>query len=147
MLTKQLMKQIGDDMSAAVKAIEEKYNITITRAGSRFGDETATVKFDLTLNDENGNTEDQFVKAFKANAQYIGFSEGDLGKSFVSSGKEFKLHGMTPRRCKYTMIATDGKGDLYKFTINDIKAFLNIGLSDKEIQDEINEEIQAEFIN
>lgn len=104
--------------------IERRYKVKISLDGGGSFDpsEHGSARWKLVATPVvDGEVKSREALEFERMATLYGFEPSDLGKTFMSRGRRFKITGLKTRRHKYPISAEcldDGKG--YKFPIDSV---------------------------
>ena len=109
------LKQLRESLNAAVSLVEEEHGVEIVVGNIKYIDHEATITVKVRTINESGESYDPMKADFLAYCSLFGFSQDDLGKTFVNHGKTFTISGMKPNNRRYPLIATDSAGNAYKF--------------------------------
>lgn len=100
---KSNLKQVRDDMSAALEAVAKKHGIQLSLGGITFSPESFSVKLTAVIpgdSAEAGASSGQVTKwaaSFKSQARLFGLKPEHLGKSVKIGSQEYVIAGMRPR--------------------------------------------------
>lgn len=112
--TKRGFNNFREDLKEALKALEEKHNVTISHGGIRYDDTLFTTKMTVTKNRTDGKDVQQ--AEFEMNCSLYGFKESDYKRKFVSLGETFQIIGFKTRARKMPVMAVSvSTGRRYKF--------------------------------
>jgi hypothetical protein len=104
-------KTLGEELTAVIQRAVNKYGITATYSGGRYGGHEARLSFDLTVGGATAKA------AASRDAEMLGAKFG-IGFHFKSGGHEFEVTGFSQRRPKYPVAAKRlSDGVAYKFTV------------------------------
>ena len=106
-----LRKEIND----ALKAIADKYDITILAGNASYNDGMVQYKLACTTKGENGEVETKEAKDFKKYASMYGLKVEDLGKEFPMGRDKYKITGLKPRSRNCIIAQKVGTTQGYKF--------------------------------
>ena len=112
-------RTISDEAEAALKAVAEKFGLTLIRSNGRFSPTNLTVKFDFQVTGDNGVS-----KKATQGAALLGLPEDCIGKQFKSGGRMFTITDINLRRRKYPVGGSGPQGGKYKFTVAQVMAGL-----------------------
>jgi len=113
------IKMISDELEKVVQKTMNKYGLTATRTGGKYGGHTGTVsfKFDVPAMAEKVALQD---------ARLLG-ANFSIGYEFVSNGENYKVVDFNLRRSKYPVSADNLRnGKSYKFTVDSINRKIEI---------------------
>lgn len=111
---KSNLRDLRDDMSAALLQVAQKHNILIIVGNARFEPSTATFKLELATKPNDGSAVPQ-TKAnidFKRYCGSFGLKPEHLGSPITHGGVQYKLAGLKPRAPKRPIVVVsmkDGK--------------------------------------
>ena len=104
-------KTLGEELTAVIQRAVNKYGITATYSGGRYGGHEARLSFDLTVGGATAKA------ASDRDAEMLG-AKFSVGFHFRSGGHEYEVTGFSMRRPKFPVSAkrlSDGAN--YKFRI------------------------------
>jgi hypothetical protein len=107
-------KALSEEATAALQRTLNKYGVTVTYGGGRYGGHTARLNFDLTVGGATGEA------AASRDAEVLGAKFG-IGFQFNTGGHEYEVTGFNLRRPKFPVSAkrlSDGAN--YKFRVEGI---------------------------
>lgn len=118
------MKEVGPnecrilraDLESHLFMLEEKFGLKIDIGKMTYSGTSVRMSIEAALVAENGLTLNRKAKDFEQLASLYGFEPDDLGKTFKSGGKEYRITGLNSRAGKMPVLAeclADGRG--YKF--------------------------------
>jgi hypothetical protein len=112
---KPLCRLLAADVEEALKAVGEKYGMTFSYEGGRYGDYTLDMKLKATIATAGGQPGD-----FAQHARLIGLPEDCWGKTFLSlaSGQTCTITGIKLNRRKYPVSATTEGGRQIKCPVD-----------------------------
>jgi len=113
------IKMISDELEKVVQKTMNKYGLTATRTGGKYGGHTGTVSFKLDVPAMAEKVAVQDARLLGAN-----FS---IGYEFVSNGENYKVVDFNLRRRKYPVSVDNLRtGKSYKFTVDSINRKIEI---------------------
>jgi len=116
---------VSSDIEKALKSVAIKYGINIRTGNGKFTKDT----FDLKLNIArvvSGKVISKEVNDFKKLASIYGLKASDLGRTFSTAGREFRITGLNTKAHKYPIMAECIKsGGSYKFPVKNVKLLLD----------------------
>lgn len=112
---KNEIENIRRDINAALKAIGEKYDVTILAGNASYNDDMVQFKLTCTTKGENGEVETKEAKDFKLYASMYGLKPEMLGKEFQYGRDRFQITGLKPRSQKCVIVKMVGTDKSYKF--------------------------------
>lgn len=124
-ITKDMLKQIREDINKALEPVGEKYGVKLTAGNASYTENNFTLKLEGAAVKEDGTVAAKDAEAFKRHAHLYGLSPDDLGRKFTSQGKEFTITGLNTKSGKYPIIGRDSNGKGYKFGADMVKFFLS----------------------
>jgi hypothetical protein len=119
-LSRATVKAISADAEQALQSVAKKYGLTVERGNGNFSSTSFMAKFEFSLAGENRD-----ATAFKTRAMMYGLKESDLGRSFKSNGETFTISGLATKAKKFPILATNSKGQTYKFSASNVKLYLS----------------------
>jgi hypothetical protein len=111
-ITRSALKVLKNDIDAALVALGEKHGVVLETGNGRFSPSNATVKLKISCINKGGEVLSKEAEDFKQDCWKFGLQPEDLGKSFRSNVKEWKVVGLLPRSRKYPVLCErlpDGK--------------------------------------
>tara|TARA_R110002020_G_scaffold8645_2_gene34354 strand:+ start:5290 stop:5724 length:435 start_codon:yes stop_codon:yes gene_type:complete len=134
-INKQALKSINADVASALKAVEEKYGISVNIKNAHYTDgTTGDAKLMYSIVSADGNTMTEEATAFKERIQYWDngnatqkLAAEDLFQKFTCQGKEFKVVGLRTRARKQPILAQEvSSGKEFIFTYESVlRAFIS----------------------
>lgn len=116
LLDSATIRQLRDEMNAALSPLADKYGITIRATSAKMGLNFAEFKVELTQ-EADPNTKTPEALLFEQFAQAIGFQKSDLGREFNLGRQTFKIAGYNPKATKNNMLVVEttprSKGGTY----------------------------------
>jgi hypothetical protein len=106
----------------ALSLIEKDLGVRFRIGNAKYDSSTATFKLEV-MDVVNGTVVTPEAEAFKRNAQFLGMEPCDLGKSFESNGRTFKVIGLRSGRSTKPVICTCG-GKEYVFKTDTVRIAL-----------------------
>lgn len=109
------LKLIGKALDAELTALFAKYGLKLANRSATVYPSSGEVKYRITLTDTNlkdasGNETTSEAERFKKEAFLYGLNPTDLGKTFRSGGREFKIEGLKGGRSrKSLLVSSNGK--------------------------------------
>jgi len=107
------------EMDAALKAIGDKYGITMDTGNIRYDVDRTNFNTSIKVRLGDGGVADVAAnnrREWDKYAPRFGLKSTDFGKTFVSNGQTFTLSGVKPRGKKYNVLAKNPAGKCYKFS-------------------------------
>jgi hypothetical protein len=123
-LERPTITHLQDRIDSTVQPLAKKLRVQVTRRGVTWFPESATFRLQLVLTRPDGEVVDEKAEDFKRMARVHGFREDDLGKTFHFNRKPFTLCGWARYSRRYTVLAKNPQGKIYKFAVADIKEAL-----------------------
>lgn len=105
------LRKVIEEVEAAVKAVGERYGISITRGSANFDATAATVKLEMVVlaavNSKQGDnpTVVKARRAWKQQAKAWCFVPERLGHLITYEGEQYRIEGLLPRRHRYPVLA------------------------------------------
>jgi hypothetical protein len=110
---------IGEELETVIQKAMNKYGLTATRTGVKYGGHTGTFSFKLDV-------PAMAEKIALNHARLLG-ANFSIGYEFVSNGENFKVMDFNLRRHKYPVSADNLRtGKSYKFTVDSINRKIEI---------------------
>ena len=128
---------LGDEVATLAKALEERYNVKVTRGKATYGSGgNMSIKVEIALIDEaTGTVATPEAEAFQqlAHSYGGGLQASDLGREFTSSGKRYKVIGLRPRAGKRPIICEEiATGKQFVFPAASVAQLLKFDASKNE---------------
>lgn len=123
-ITKSELKNFRNDFDAAVKALEEKYGVTVQLGNITFSEMKFTSKMTVTNKETKSGVSAEQAE-FNDLAPMYGFEPSDYLKEFVQGGRTYTFVGFNPRAKKspIKLRRDDGRG--VKCSVNSLKFSLS----------------------
>lgn len=121
------VRQVIAECEEAVRAVAEKYGLTLERQGRTFYRDHLPVKFQLHAHqtDAEGNKVDPRAKDFARYARYAGLPEDAFGQEFTNAGRTYRITGWNTRAKRYPVMGEDVRtGKTYKFPVDTVRRAL-----------------------
>lgn len=116
-MTKTKVQAIMKDMEKALKEIEKKHGVKITRSGNvRFSDIDFNAKFKVEV-DNQDVVEDKEREKFELYAKLEGFNPDGFGKTINDRGLVLKVIGFNTRAPKNPIRLEDENGRKYRMSL------------------------------
>ncbi len=116
--TPTVCRDVADEITASLTAIEEKYGIKIKRkGGGSYDGGSFTFKLEACTTSTDGQVNSKEATDFKRQATFYGLKPEYLEQEVILSGERVKIIGLSTRSRKYPILGTrlrDGK--TYKYT-------------------------------
>jgi len=125
-INKANLKNFRSDFATAMKSLEEEYGVSVSMKNISFTEDKFTTKLEVTNLSESGEVVDSTVEDFKKQARFYGLKVSDLGRTFVSQGRTFKVCGLKPSYRKYPVLAKSNTGKTFKFAADTVVEGLEI---------------------
>lgn len=120
--------RVREHVEKALASVGTEFGLVIKAHGGTFSPGALTMKIEFATVGDDGTAQTRDVEAFKRGALLYGLAPDDLGKTFRSSGRTFKITGLAARRSKRPIIATDTtSGKSFVFAAEDVRALLRAG--------------------
>jgi len=104
-ITRALLKELRQDIDAALKSVGEKHNVVLSVGRATFDALNATFKLEVAAIGEEGQVMSKMATDFQAYAGLWGLQSDDLNKTFTDFGGEtYKIVGGRPRASKNTIV-------------------------------------------
>ena len=131
MLDKNKVKDIRDEIKAALEEIAERHGVKVVGTTCSYTETGMNVPFKIEDSTEIAGVEwSPEEAAFLRKAHEFGLKPTDLGSEVEIQGNTWILSGLKPQNTKYPVLARrsfDGK--LFKFTVRDVVAGLRAARS------------------
>jgi len=112
---------LRNELEKELEVVGSKFGISFNVNTIRFSNKNMHCKLEGNLSD-NGSNESFLAIEFKEKCHKYGLKPEDLGKTFTSNDKSFKIIGLKVRNRKYPIIVEDiYTGKSYKFTENQVR--------------------------
>ncbi len=120
-INRSLLRMLRPKITEALVEVGKKHGVELTATNASFTGITGHFKIEIDLLDSSGKVLDREAEAFKLHATSYGLKAENLGQTFFSNGKPFTICGLNPRAHKFSILAKDSKGEIYKFTAHTVK--------------------------
>jgi hypothetical protein len=128
-ITKDLLRNLRDDINTALVETSNKYNVNL-RAGNVSYDPTlgtATIKLEVLTLTDDGEKRDIPAELFLKHADLLGLNKDDLNKEITISGRKFTVSGYKPKSRKNCILIKDvHSGKTFVTDIQTVKRQLSI---------------------
>lgn len=121
--TKATCRIVAQRIEALLKPLEEELGVAIQYKGGTFAAGNFVAKIELAKKSENGEIHTREADDFKALAPTYGLSPDDLGRTFRSGHREFKIVGLRIKATRHPIMAVSG-GKEYRFPAEDVRRLL-----------------------
>ncbi len=124
-LNKSFVRSFHAEAEQALQALAEKHGVNVRRTSGSFDSKNATLKFNVSVIDENGTVLTPEGESFKRNALQFGLQPADLFGTFFVNGTQYRITGLKTRRPKFPISAervSDGRA--FKFPLSSVE-FVN----------------------
>lgn len=113
------LRLINAEAAEALKAVAEKFGITLTTKGGRYSNaETGEIRFEIAVHKEteDGIVLDRKAIDFQRHAHLFGFEASDLHREFQDRGETYRIVGLAPKSPKFPVLAEQVRsGKTFKF--------------------------------
>ena len=110
------LEQIRKALEPHLQEIGRDLGIDIKAGRGVYAETSGTLKLELSSISDGGEVVTKEATAFKRDAMIYGFVAGDLGRTFESHGKTFKITGLNTRATKMPINAVEvSTSRAYKF--------------------------------
>lgn len=113
--TKSNLRVITSEIESDLVALGKKHGITFKTAGGRFTGNSATLKLEVTTNDENGESVSKDLLALRR--VHPQFENKEIR---LNDGTKAKVVGYLPRARKYDFVVQTASGRRYRVTTSQI---------------------------
>ena len=110
-ITRAFLKNIRDEINAALAPLAEKHGVAFHAGNASFQDHKATFKLEVMV----GGVEDAAKRDWDSCCSLYGFKPEDFGRTFWSGSDQFTICGIKPRSRKYPILGKSKRGAVYKF--------------------------------
>lgn len=120
-LTKPGMKSIREAVDAALEEVGKDLGVGLSLGSGSFTSVEGHFRLNVVTLGEGGKVESPEAKAWPTYCTAYGFKPEDLGATFHSQGRAFKITGIKPSRSQYPISGErvpDGKG--FKFPASQV---------------------------
>ena len=111
--TRPVVKELRDEVTAALESVGKRYGITLKVNGIRYDDNMFSTKVEARLGTD---TNEHARNDWENNCRLFGLAENDFGKKFIQDGEEFTVVGIKPRSPKYPILCRTRLGKVYKMS-------------------------------
>ena len=111
-ITKDLLRDIREDIATALKSVGEKHGVMITPRNASFTPQTATMKIEIAVIGDGGVVENKDRTNYTLYCGSYGLKPEWLDKTFVSGTTAYQIVGLAVRRSKNPVVVnrvSDGK--------------------------------------
>lgn len=116
-------QEIAAASEEALRAVAEKFGVTVSYKSGNFSPNTAALRFEFT--DEGADNRE--AESFRHNAAYYGMTPEDLGAKFRLGRNEYTITGFNARARKMPVQATRTDGRRFKFPAETVARALKMG--------------------
>jgi hypothetical protein len=122
MFDRSRVREVREQLDTALALLSTQIGLNVSLDGSvRFTDDEMTFKVKVTPSSTDGKQVPQIEVDFAKYATRYGLSPDDLGRTFTSVGKSFKLVGMKPNATVNKMVGESPTGKRYVFPVSEVK--------------------------
>lgn len=115
-MNKEKVLSLRQQLEAALQPFAKENNLAIKFGTARFGSTAVTFKVDVAEISASGDVMSKEVDAFKKNAMLYGLKPEDLGRTFSSNGRTYRIKGLMTRSHRYPILCEDlNKKTMIKF--------------------------------
>lgn len=119
------IRLLRGQIETALAELGVKHNLAISVGSATFlPGKNVTFKLECAAIDADGEVATAEAEAFKSYAALFGLKADDLGRSFVSQGKQWKIVGCAPRSRKFPILCEDSNGKVFKLSAYSVIAGL-----------------------
>jgi len=111
------IRQINNELEAALKQVAEKYGIEVKLGNTRFTDDNFSTKVQVATIGQDGIAMSKEATDFNRHKTALGINM-ELGQEFQRSGKTYTIVGLKPRSKKYPILAKCSDGKRYKLPVD-----------------------------
>lgn len=116
-MTKTKVQEVMADMEKAMKELEAKHGVKISRAGNvRYSDVDFNAKFKVEIANSSV-VEDREQEKFEQLARMKNFNPNGFGETFENNGLTLKIVGCNSRASKNPIVLEDQDGKKYKMSL------------------------------
>lgn len=134
-IDRQIIPLIRSEIDQALKALAEKFDVTISAGNASFTPESVTFKLAVTTKGEGGKVETKEGKDFKLYAEMYGLKKEDLGKEIKVGINTYIITGLALKSRKYPVTVTDTRsGTGYKLQMSAVKRALGYPVTAFDLQ-------------
>ncbi len=117
--TKENLKDVRQKINEKLAELNE-IGINLELANISYDSTSFSAKIKASIQ----GSDDEFKKLFIREAKYYDMNPTDIGRKFMSNGKEYIFRGFKPRARKNIVIAEAGNGQLYRMGVKNVKTRL-----------------------
>jgi hypothetical protein len=121
MFTPSVLKDLRDDINAALESVGAKYNVKLTAGNVSYTADNATFKLQAASISESGDVLTKEASDFKVFAASYGLKPEDLGKPFTTGTGTYTIVGLRSRSYKMPIIGKNSNGKMFKFSPQAVK--------------------------
>lgn len=120
-------RMLAREIDAALREIADRHGLAVQVGGGKYESGYYEPKVRLAVRDAQGTAATPEAAAFRQLAQFYGLKQDDLGRTFESNGRTYRLVGLKARSDKYPFLAADVvTGKAFKFTSDVVRRGLGI---------------------
>lgn len=126
-IDRELLKLIRPEIDAALKAVADKFGISIKAGKAAFSAMNATFKLELAVISENGDVVNKDAERFDKYAHLVGLLPEHRGAQVQLGAASYKITGLkSVIDGKFPIIAQRTDGKSFCLSVSAVKSALNI---------------------
>ncbi len=120
------IRVIRDAINKRLEGIEKEIGCKLRQGNATYTPSSVKIALEISEVAADGTVQTKEMESFKALATLYGLKPEDLGRTFTSNGRTFKLVGLKSRASRLPFLGEEvGTGRVFKFTeatMNQLKA-------------------------
>ena len=120
-MTSARIKRLRVLIEDELKSLGEREGFSITVGNATFMTNSVTFKLKASTVNSDGSVNTEEAEAFTREARLYGLDPEMLGKTYKTPRGDFTVAGLNRRGRKFPILASNGNGSLYKFSVDEIK--------------------------
>jgi len=113
-INRPILRELRQDIKAALGSVEEKHGITFTFNNISFSSTEMSTRLQGVIGTD---PEEIAKKEWEKHAVFFGLTEADFGREVIVQGKKLTLVGIRPRSPKFPIIAQNAIGKKFKLPV------------------------------
>ena len=111
---KVIAAKLRDEINTALETLAKKYGFEIRAGNCSYSETEIKYRLEVKSTDKEVLAQKE-KKTWDTYCKYHGFEKSDLGKTFLSKGKVYKIVGLEVSRSKFNLKAQDADGKIMLF--------------------------------